>query len=98
MTDTPVVIYAAKSTADRKGSIPTQLSDCHAMAEREGWRVVAEHQDEGFSAFKGSRGPGLEAAVKTAVAAAEEHGSCMLLAQHSDRFARGDGIKARHLG
>ena len=57
------------------------------MADREGWTVVAEHSDEGFSAYTGNRGPGLEAARSDA----EAHSPCMLLAQHSDRFARGAG-------
>ena len=36
------MIYAAKSTEDKHGSIPTQLEDCRQMAEREGWTVVGE--------------------------------------------------------
>jgi len=87
----PAVLYAAKSTEDRHGSIPTQVEDCRAMAEREGWRIEGEYQDEGFSAYKRSRGPGLEAAKRRAEALAAEHGRCVLLAQHSDRFARGAG-------
>jgi len=87
----PCVLYAAKSTADPRGSIATQLSDARAMAEREGWEVVAECQDEGFSAFKGNRGPGLDQAKRAAAQAAEEHGAAVLLAQHSDRLARGAG-------
>ncbi len=92
------VLYAAKSTEDLRGSIATQLDDCRAFAEREGWEVVGEHQDEGFSAYKGNRGPGLEAAKARAVKAAEERGECMLVVQHSDRFARGDGLVADHVG
>jgi site-specific DNA recombinase len=81
------VVYAAKSTEDRAGSIPSQLADCRALAEREGWEVVGEFKDENFSAYTGNRGPGLEAAKHTAAEAAE----CVLLTQHSDRFARGAG-------
>jgi len=87
----PAVIYAAKSTEDKRGSIPTQLEDCRALASREGWVVVDELQDEGFSAYSGNRGPGLEGAKELAVAAAMEHGKCILVAQHSDRLARGAG-------
>ncbi len=36
----PAVIYAAKSTEDKHGSIPTQIEDCRALAAREGWEVV----------------------------------------------------------
>ncbi|MGH2966328.1 MAG: recombinase family protein [Solirubrobacterales bacterium] len=88
------VIYAAKSTKDKHGSIPTQLDDGRVMAEREGWGVVAEYRDEGFSAFSGNRGPGLAAARDHAARLAEESGEVvMLLAQHSDRFSRGGGDK-----
>ena len=89
---TSAVIYAAKSTQDKRASIPTQLSDCREMAEAEGWEVVAEYQDEGFSAYSGNRGPGLASALARAAKAAEDTGEvCMLVAQHSDRFSRGAG-------
>ena len=87
----PAVLYAAKSTEDLHGSIPTQLEDCRALAEREGWEVVKEFTDEGFSAYSGNRGPGLRRAEDVAVAAAGEHGRCVILAQHSDRISRGAG-------
>jgi DNA invertase Pin-like site-specific DNA recombinase len=88
----PAVIYAAKSTEDKHGSIPTQLEDCRALAKREGWTVVGEYSDEGFSAYSGNRGPDLEAAKTHAARAAKETGTkAILVAQHSDRFARGAG-------
>src|SRR5262249_13987743 len=88
----PAVLYAAKSTADKHKSIPTQLEDCRKKAEEEGWEVVGEFHDEGFSAYSGNRGPDLEKAKRAAAEAAEEHGAvCALIAQHSDRFARGAG-------
>jgi DNA invertase Pin-like site-specific DNA recombinase len=56
--------------------------------------VVGEFKDEGFSAYSGNRGPGLEAAKAEAARYAEKRGSvAMLIAQHSDRFARGAGDK-----
>jgi DNA invertase Pin-like site-specific DNA recombinase len=91
------VIYAAKSTEDKHGSIPTQLDDCRTMAEREGWKVVGEYSDEAFSAFHGNRGPGLAAAKAKAI----QNAPCVLVAQDADRFARGAGDKpgaADHLG
>lgn len=97
---TSAVIYAAKSTSDPHGSIGRQLDDCRELAEREGWEVVGEHQDEGFSAFSGNRGPGLEAARRQAEATAAERGSCVFVAQHSDRVSRGAGDRPdapRHL-
>ena len=93
----PVVLYAAKSTADLKGSIPTQLEDCRVLALREGLTVASEHQDEAASAYSGSRGPGLTDAMAACERLVIEHGSCALIVQHSDRLARGDGKAARHL-
>ena len=100
-THSEAVIYAAKSTSDTHGSISTQLQDCRALAEREGWEVVDEYEDEGFSAYSGNRGPGLRAAEQRAVAAAEEHGGALIVVQDADRLARGAGDApdaADHLG
>jgi DNA invertase Pin-like site-specific DNA recombinase len=95
------IVYAAKSTADPHGSIPTQLADARAMAEREGWTVEGEYRDEAFSAWSGNRGPGLAAAREQAAALARDHGTAILVAQDADRFARGSGDApgaADHLG
>ncbi len=90
----PVVIYGAKSTQDRHKSIPTQLEQCRQMAAENGWEVLGEYTDEGFSAYSCSRGPGLAAArEQVARAAAERETTAMLIAQHSDRFSRGAGDK-----
>ncbi len=91
------VSYGAKSTLDARGSIPTQFADNRGMAEREGWEIVDEYSDEAFSAWRGNRGPGLEQAMAHAERIAAEHGRSILVVQHSDRLARGDGKKARHL-
>jgi site-specific DNA recombinase len=87
------VIYAAKSTGDPRGSIPTQLADGRSLAEREGDDVAAEFHDEAASAYKQDRGPGLAAAL----AECERLAPCALIVQHSDRLARGDGKRAAHL-
>lgn len=89
------IIYAAKSTADTKGSIPTQLADGRALCEREGYAVVGAYEDEAKSAYKGSRGDGLLKAMEQA----EQIAPCALVVQHSDRLARGDSRKGkgRHL-
>ena len=92
--DMKCVVYAAKSTEDAHGSIPTQLEDCRKMAEREGWEVIGEFSDEAASAWSGDRGPQLAAAMEAAAGAAP----AVLVVQHSDRLARGDGRSARHLG
>jgi DNA invertase Pin-like site-specific DNA recombinase len=88
------IVYAAKSTEDIRGSILTQLEDGRAMATREGWKVAGEYLDEAASAWTGDRGPGLAGAL----AHAERISPCVLVVQHSDRLARGDGRTARHLG
>jgi DNA invertase Pin-like site-specific DNA recombinase len=88
------IVYAAKSTEDIRGSIPTQLEDSRNMAEREGWDVAGEYVDEAASAWTGDRGPGLAAALEHA----EQISPSVLVVQHSDRLARGDGRTARHLG
>src|SRR3954466_5550789 len=85
------VVYAAKSTEDKHGSLPTQRDDCRTLMEREGEQVAAEYSDEGFSAYTRSRGPGLEAAKAHAEQLAAEHGEAVLVVQHSDRLARGAG-------
>jgi DNA invertase Pin-like site-specific DNA recombinase len=91
------VIYAAKSTEDRKGSIPDQLRECRAaLAGTSARTVVAEYTDEAFSAFTRDRGPGLRDAMQHAEDLAAEHGVAELWGQHSDRLARGDGKSARH--
>ena len=86
---TSAILYAAKSTEDRRGSIPTQLADCRAAAEAEGRGVVAQSA----AAHKGNRGPGLERAMAHAERAGAE-----LRVQHSDQLARGDGKRAAASG
>ena len=88
----PAILYAAKSTKDEKGSIPTQLKDAGAFAQSQGRAIVGSFADEKKSAYHGNRGPELEAALDLA----EELGAEVFV-QHSDRLARGDGVRARHL-
>jgi DNA invertase Pin-like site-specific DNA recombinase len=93
----PCVIYAAKSTADLRGSIPGQVAECRAMiATHPGRTVAGEYTDEAFSAYSANRGPGLVEAMQHAEDLAEERGLAELWVQHSDRLARGDGHSARH--
>jgi DNA invertase Pin-like site-specific DNA recombinase len=88
------VIYAAKSSEDRHGSIPTQLEDARGKCEREGWEVVGEFSDEGFSAYSGNRGPELELALTAAGKSAATSGEIVVfVVQHSDRISRGAGLK-----
>jgi DNA invertase Pin-like site-specific DNA recombinase len=93
----PCVIYAAKSTEDKRGSIPDQLRECREAIESDPRRcVAAAYKDERFSAYRRDRGPGLRDATQHAEDLATEHGIAELWAQHSDRLARGDGRNARH--
>src|SRR4051794_24894327 len=89
------VIYAAKSTDDKRGSLDTQVDDCRALADREKWEVIGLERgfrDEAKSAYRGNRGDDLARAMAHA-----ERERCALIVQHSDRLARGDGDQARHL-
>lgn len=88
---TPAVLYAAKSTQDRKKSIPTQLDDCQKLAEERGWQVAGKFSDEGFSAYSGNRGPNLQRAKNLAAHLAAERGEAYIVVQHTDRLARGAG-------
>jgi site-specific DNA recombinase len=88
------ILYAAKSTEDIRGSITTQLQDARNMADRQGWDIAGEYAEQAVSAWKSDRGPQLKAAMRHA----EDMSPCVLLVQHSDRLARGDGRSARHLG
>ncbi len=91
------VVYAAKSTEDKRGSIPDQLRECREAIDRDLDRCWSgEYVDESFSAYTGDRGPGLVEAMRHVEDLAEEHGTAELWAQHSDRLARGDGRSARH--
>jgi DNA invertase Pin-like site-specific DNA recombinase len=93
----PCVIYAAKSTADLRGSIPGQVEECRAtIATHPGRAVAGEYSDEAFSAYTGDRGPGLVEAMQHAEDLAAESSLAELWVQHSDRLARGDGHSARH--
>jgi hypothetical protein len=78
-----VIVYAAKSSEDRHGSIPTQLEDGRAMCEREGWEIIGEFSDEGFSAYSGNRGPELERAFAAADAAAAANGQVIAFVVHT---------------
>ncbi len=93
----PAILYAAKSTEDKKGSIPDQLVDARKLAQQRGLEVANEHTDEAKSAYHGDRGDGLTTAMAECERLSAEHGSCALIVQHSDRLARGDAKQARHL-
>src|SRR5262245_53894643 len=101
LSDTPgshvrrSVLYAAKSNEDKRGSIEIQIADCRAEAEGE--EVAEVYTDEGFSAYYGNRGDGLADAQAHCERLADEGIEGTLRAQHSDRLARGNVKRARHL-
>jgi hypothetical protein len=71
----PCVVYAAKSTEDKHGSIPDQLKDCRtAIASLDRHHVAAEYTDEAVSAFSQSRGQGLADTMQHAEELALEFG------------------------
>jgi DNA invertase Pin-like site-specific DNA recombinase len=88
----PAILYAAKSSPDEKGSIPDQLMEARQWAGENGHQVIAEYSEEDISAYTDDRGPELAAALEHA-----ESAGALLIAQHSDRLARGDAKQARHL-
>jgi hypothetical protein len=93
----PCIIYSAKSTEDKRGSIPEQLRECRETIDADPRRsFIAQYKDEAFSAYRRDRGPRLRDATQHAEDLAAEHGIAELWAQHSDRIARGDGRAARH--
>lgn len=83
------VIYAAKSTEDRHGSIPEQLADCRSAIEGDPGRVVSgEYVNKSFSAYSADLGPGLLEAMHHCEDIAGERETAELWVQHSDRLAR----------
>lgn len=72
---------------DRGGlglGVTRQLDDCRALAEREGWQVVAELSDNDVSAYTGKRRPGFEA-LREHIAAGEVD---VVVVWHVDRLYR----------
>ena len=65
------------------------------MAEREGWSIAGEYQDEAASAWSGDRGA--RSCRGTRLALAERVAPSVVVVQHSDRLARGDARQAQHL-
>jgi DNA invertase Pin-like site-specific DNA recombinase len=96
MTDqlTPVIGYGVKSSADEKESVADQQRLIGEAVEKEGGRkLIAMFGEEKASGYRKERGPQLEAAMRTAIEAAGEHGEAELWVFHSSRLARGDGKK-----
>jgi DNA invertase Pin-like site-specific DNA recombinase len=95
----PVVLYASKSSPDEKGSTDDQLGQIRGALPQDR-EVIGEFSEENVSGYHGNRGPELEAAIATAIEAAEnkpehEDFSAELWVFHSSRLARGSGRKAQ---
>lgn len=82
----PAILYARTARNDACGSIRGQLTDCQALAEREGLTVIADYSDQGVAGHGQSHGPQLAAALHHA----EELGASLIV-QHSDRLSRRAG-------
>ncbi|MDP9416810.1 MAG: recombinase family protein [Actinomycetota bacterium] len=104
----PAVVYAVRSKADERsrtegqeGSTESQVEKVRARLADDAERtIVGIFKEDGFSGSKRNRGPQLEAAIQTAVRAAEQHGRAELWAFTSSRFGRGTSLKgeARAVG
>lgn len=101
----PVVIYAARSAAERdegaKSTDSQVAAVVDAVAKADDRSIVGDpFAEDGFSGSRRSRGPALQSAIDAAIAAADEHGHAELWAFHSSRFGRGSGKKgeARAVG
>jgi DNA invertase Pin-like site-specific DNA recombinase len=93
----PVVVYGVKSSPDEKESVKDQHRQVLAAIETEGGRrlVGDPFGEANASGYRGERGPQLEAAMRTAIDAAAEHGEAELWVFHSSRLGRGNGRKGR---
>lgn len=81
---TEAILYARYSTAlQSKDSVEDQLRLLRQRAEREEWRIIAEHADPAVSGTIRDR-PGLRAAI----AAIDNGEACILLAESLDRISR----------
>jgi site-specific DNA recombinase len=83
---TTAAIYV-RISLDQTGEglgVARQLEDCLALAERLGWKVVAEFDDNDLSAYSGKTRPGFEALL-----AAMKRGEIgALICWHTDRLYR----------
>lgn len=60
-----MALYCRVSTADKNQTVENQLRDLLAVAERQGWTVVATFVDEGISGAKGrDKRPGFDNLLK----------------------------------
>jgi hypothetical protein len=94
-----VISYGAKSTKDERDAIPDQHRMIAEAVEQKSNRVIeGTYSDDYWSGYTSDRGPGLAEAIEHAKRLASEDFEVELWAAKPNRFARGDGIKARHLG
>jgi len=90
----PAVIYAAKSSPqDNDESTGAQIEQCRERIAREPDRALFgdPFSEENVSAYHGNRGPELEAAIRAAIVAVEQHGHAEVWVWKSNRLARGSG-------
>ena len=63
-----VAVYFRMSRDVQDKSIPRQRSEVMPHCQRQGYRIVAEHQDEGISGSEVERRPGLQKVLALAKA------------------------------
>jgi hypothetical protein len=73
----PAILYGAKTSEDKHGSIDSNRRRGRELAAREQRTVIFEDHDQGFSAYSGNRGDGLKRCKGAATGAAAEHGVCL---------------------
>ena len=93
------VIYGVLSSPDDHESVVDQQRIIRDAIGDDA-RIIGVYGEANQSGFRKDRGPQLEAAIRTAVDAADEHGQAELWVFHSTRLGRGTGKKgkARALG
>jgi DNA invertase Pin-like site-specific DNA recombinase len=91
----PAVVYGVKASPDEKESVKRQHRLVLEAIEKEGDRGVVGRPfgEQNQSGYRKNRGPELEAAIRLAVANADEHGEAELWVWHSTRLGRGTGKK-----
>lgn len=80
----PAVIYARYSSSNqREESIAGQLRDCHAFADRQGYRVIHEYTDSAMTATSDRR-----PSFQRMIADSKKHTFEVVIVWKLDRFAR----------
>ena len=66
MTRAAIYTRISNDPAGERAGVERQRSECQALAEANGWDVVATYEDNDISAYSGKRRPGYEQAIADA--------------------------------